>query len=161
MTETGIHLASPKFRTRELLGEVDWPILVLFMGLCVVTGAIQTTGFGAKAVASLERAAVDPGTPAMLAIAAALLSNVVNNAAAVMLLQQFVDVAHASAAYALALASSFGGSMLLAGSVANLIVAEKARSLGVRLGFRDYARIGVPTTLVAMAGLLFWLVWAG
>ena len=44
LAAAAIHLASPKFRTEELLGLVDWPILVLFMGLFVVTGAFQSTG---------------------------------------------------------------------------------------------------------------------
>lgn len=159
LTAAGIHLASPKFRTRDLLGEVDWPILVLFMGLFVVTGAFEATGYGAQAVAALARGGIDLGAPETLAVAAAGLSNVVNNAAAVMLLLQVVDVAHAPAAYVLALASSFGGSLLLVGSVANLIVAEQARALGVEVGFRDYARLGVPSTLAALAGLLVWIGW--
>lgn len=161
LTAAGIHLASPKFRTRDLLAEVDWPILVLFMGLFVVTGAFAMTGDGGQAVAALARVGVDLGAPATLAVASALLSNLVNNAAAVMLLLQVVDVSHPSTAYALSLASSFGGSMLLVGSVANLIVVEQARVLGVRIGFGDYARLGVPSGLAALAGLLLWLAWAG
>ena len=50
LAAAGIHLASPKFRTDELLAFVDWPILVLFMGLFVVTGAFQSTGYGDHAV---------------------------------------------------------------------------------------------------------------
>jgi Na+/H+ antiporter NhaD/arsenite permease-like protein len=160
LTAAAIHLASPKFRTRDLLGEVDWPILVLFMGLFVVTGAFEAAGYGARAVAALARSGIDLGAPETLAVAAAGLSNVVNNAAAVMLLLQVVDAANAPAAYVLALASSFGGSLLLVGSVANLIVAEQARALGVEIGFRDYARLGVPSTLAALAGLLVWIGWA-
>ena len=37
LAAAGIHLASPRFRTDELLKLVEWPILVLFMGLFVVT----------------------------------------------------------------------------------------------------------------------------
>ena len=50
LAAAGIHLASTKFRTDDLLRLVDWPILVLFMGLFVVTGAFQSTGCGDQAV---------------------------------------------------------------------------------------------------------------
>src|ERR1017187_7042088 len=50
LAAAGIHLASPKFRTEDLLGLVEWPILVLFMGLFVVTGSFQATGYGDQAV---------------------------------------------------------------------------------------------------------------
>ena len=50
LTAAGIHLASRKFRTEDMLNLVDWPILVLFMALFVVTGAFQATGCGDQAV---------------------------------------------------------------------------------------------------------------
>src|ERR1019366_4657124 len=43
LAAAGIHLASTKFRTEDLLGLVEWPILVLFIGLFVVAGAFQST----------------------------------------------------------------------------------------------------------------------
>ena len=48
LTAAGIHLASPKFRTEDLLGLVDWPILVLFIGLFIVTGGFVATGLGPR-----------------------------------------------------------------------------------------------------------------
>ena len=158
LTAAGIHLASPKYRTQDLLNEVDWSILVMFMGLFVVTGAFEATGYGSQAVAWLGRAGVDLGAPAPLAVVAATLSNLVNNAAAVMLLLQVDAVHHEPAAYVLALANSFGGSMLIVGSVSNMIVVQQARALGIAISFADFARLGVPVTLAAMAGLLGW-VW--
>jgi len=56
LTAAGIHLASTKFRTEDLLASVDWSILVLFMGLFVVTGAFQATGYGDQAVRWLAHA---------------------------------------------------------------------------------------------------------
>jgi Na+/H+ antiporter NhaD/arsenite permease-like protein len=57
----------------------------------------------------------------------------------------------------LALANSFGGSLIITGSVANIIVVQQARELGITISFRDFARLGVPVTLAAMAGLLAWV----
>ena len=158
LTAAGVHLASRKFRTEELLGLVDWPILVLFMGLFVVTGAFQSTGYGDDAVHWLARSGFSLDKPANLALTAAVLSNVINNSAAVMLLLKVVNLSHASLAYTLALANSFGGSLFIVGSVANIIVVQQARELGINISFRDFARLGVPVTLTALGGLIAWVL---
>lgn len=161
LTAAGIHLASPKFRTEDLLKEVDWSILVLFMGLFVVTGAFQATGYGEQAVQWLAQAGLNLHSPTMLALVTAVLSNLINNSAAVLLLVKVVDVTHPTTAYVLALANSFGGSLIILGSVANIIVVQQARDLGINISFRDFARLGVPVTLAALAGLLAWVALMG
>jgi Na+/H+ antiporter NhaD/arsenite permease-like protein len=50
-----------------------------------------------------------------------------------------------------AMSSTFAGNLLLIGSIANLIVAERAEQRGVRIGFGEYSRIGVPVTLLTIA----------
>ncbi len=60
-------------------------------------------------------------------------------------------------AYVLALANSFGGSLILIGSVSNIIVAQQAREIGVTISFREFARLGVPVTIVAVGGLVAWV----
>jgi Na+/H+ antiporter NhaD/arsenite permease-like protein len=157
LTAAGIHLASPKFRTEDLLGLVDWPILVLFMGLFVVTGAFQTTGAGQDAVQWLARIGLNLHALPILAVVTAAFSNLINNSAAVMLLVKLTDVTHPPVAYVLALANSFGGSLIILGSVSNIIVVQQARELGINISFRDFARLGVPVTLAAMVGLLAWV----
>jgi Na+/H+ antiporter NhaD/arsenite permease-like protein len=157
LTAAGIHLASRKFRTEDLLGLVDWQILILFMGLFVVTGAFQTTGCGVQAVQWLAHAGLNLHSASMLAGVTALLSNLIGNSATVMLLLKAVNVAQPPTAYVLALANSFGGSLTLLGSVSNIIVAQQAREQGIEISFRDFARLGVPVTLAAMAGLLVWI----
>jgi len=157
LAAAGIHLASPKFRTDQLLGLVEWPILVLFMGLFVVTGVFQSTGYGDQAVQWLAHSGFNLNRPVNLALTTAGLSNLINNSAAVMLLLKVVDPTHAPTGYVLALANSFGGSLFIVGSVANIIVVQQARDLGVNISFRDFARLGIPVTLAALAGLLAWV----
>lgn len=161
LAAAGIHLASPKFRTEQLLGLVDWPILVLFMGLFVVTGTFQSTGYGDQAAQWLAHSGFNLNRPVNLALTTAVLSNLINNSAAVMLLLKVVDPGHAPTAYILALANSFGGSLCIVGSVANIIVVQQARDLGVKISFRDFARLGVPVTLAALAGLVVWVAVVG
>jgi Na+/H+ antiporter NhaD/arsenite permease-like protein len=156
LAAAGIHLASTKFRTDDLLGLVDWPVLILFMGLFVVTGSFQSTGYGEDAAHWLAQAGFNLNAPHTLILTTAALSNLINNSAAVMLLVKVIDLSHPTAAYILALANSFGGSLILIGSVANIIVVQQARELGLDIGFRDFARLGVPVTLAALGGLLLW-----
>jgi Na+/H+ antiporter NhaD/arsenite permease-like protein len=157
LTAAAIHLASPKYHTDDLLGLVDWSILVLFMGLFVVTGAFQATGYGDQAVQWLARGGLNLQSPSILAVVAVALSNLIGNSAAVLLLVKVVNVGHPATAYVLALANSFGGSLIILGSVSNIIVCQQARELGINISFRDFARLGVPVTLAAMAGLLAWV----
>ncbi len=157
MTAAAIHLASPKFRTGDLLRLVDWPILVLFMGLFVVTGAFQATGYGDQAVQWLAYGGLQLQSLPVLALVTAALSNLINNSAAVMLLLKVAHITEPPAAYVLALANSFGGSLIIVGSVSNIIVVQQARELGISISFRDFARLGIPVTLAALAGLIGWI----
>ena len=154
LAAAGIHLASTKFHTDDLLGLVDWPILVLFMGLFVVAGAFQSTGYGDDAIHWLARGGFDLNAPGNLTLATAALSNLIGNSAAVMLLLKVVNLAVPATPYILALANSFGGSLIIIGSVSNIIVVQQARQMGINISFWDFARLGIPVTLAALAGLL-------
>jgi Na+/H+ antiporter NhaD/arsenite permease-like protein len=148
----------------EAIERVDWDLLLLFSSLFVVMRGLQVTGavelFNGHALAlarhsnQLEAAGVISG--AML-----VLSSLVSNVPAVMLWRDAVTALPDARTMwlVLAMSSTLAGNFLLIGSVANLIVAEKAHSHGVRIGFFEYARIGVPVTLLSIAwGLLVLVV---
>jgi Na+/H+ antiporter NhaD/arsenite permease-like protein len=158
LAAAGIHLASAKFKTDDLLGLVDWSILVFFMGLFVVAGAYQSTGCGAQAVQWLTQSRFDLNTTANLILATAGLSNLIGNSAAVMLLLKVLNLAQPSVPFILALGNSFAGNLMLIGAVSNIIVAQKAREMGIKIGFWDFARLGIPVTLVSLAGLFVWAI---
>jgi len=157
LAAAGIHLASTKFRTEDLLGLVEWQILVLFMGLFVVAGAFQSTGYGDEGIHWLARGGFDLNAPGQLTLTTAALSNLVGNSATVMLLLKVVNLSAPTTAYILAVANSFGGSLIIIGSVSNIIVVQQARQMGITISFWDFARLGVPVTLAALAGLLGWV----
>ena len=58
---------------------------------------------------------------------------------------------------ALAMASTLAGNLTLVGSVANLLVVESARRLGVKVGFWAYLRVGLPVTLATLLLGVLWL----
>jgi Na+/H+ antiporter NhaD/arsenite permease-like protein len=49
------------------------------------------------------------------------------------------------------MSSTLAGNLILIGSMANPIVAERAAARGVVLGFVEYARVGVPRALLSIA----------
>jgi len=58
----------------------------------------------------------------------------------------------------LALATTFAGNLTIVGSVANMIVVESARD-HIQVGFWDYARFGIPiTVLTTAAGVIVLLI---
>ena len=95
--------------------------------------------------------------PELLFGATVLLSNLVSNVPAVMLLLPVAT--HPLAGLILALASTLAGNLLLVGSIANLIVADAALRQGLRLDWRMHARVGIPVTLATLiitAGYFGW-----
>lgn len=155
----GVVLTSRRMHTREILSLVDWHLLALFIGLFVVVRGFEISGWTQAARDALAAAGADLTTPGVLVPGVALLGNLVGNVPAVMLMLPFVGREPATG-YALALASTFAGNAVLVGSIANLIVAEQAERLGVRIGFRDHLRLGLPVTLIsltlAVTAIAFW-----
>jgi Na+/H+ antiporter NhaD/arsenite permease-like protein len=152
----GVLLFSQKLSSRKMLGLVDWHLLVLFAGLFIVNGALSETGAPQVAVDALRRHGVDLTRAGPLFLATAVLSNVVSNVPSVMLLLPTARAA-AGGGETLALASTLAGNLLLAGSIANLIVADQAAQLGVKLDWREHAKVGVPVTLGTLAIAWGWL----
>jgi Na+/H+ antiporter NhaD/arsenite permease-like protein len=149
LTGAGVLLMSRKLHSRNMLGLVDWELLVLFMGLFVVNHALQQTGLPARVMADLAASGVSLQHPGPLFAATFVLSNIVSNVPAVMLL--LPGAMHPLAGVTLALVSTLAGNLFVVGSIANIIVVDAAARRGVRIGWRSHARVGVPVTLVTLA----------
>ncbi|WP_077037321.1 anion transporter [Pelomonas sp. KK5] len=157
LTVAGILLLSRKLQSSRTLGLVDWELLVLFMGLFVVNDALQRTGLPAQLVADSTKLGLHLDHPAPLFGAAFVLSNLVSNVPAVMLLLPVAH--HPLAGTLLALASTFAGNLFIVGSIANIIVVDAAKRRGVIIDWRQHARIGVPVTMATMAVAALFLWW--
>lgn len=153
----GLLLVSRRLSTREMLAAVDWHLLVLFGGLFVVTGALSASDFTAQAVAQLQTAGLDFADPLLLGAVALAGSNTVGNVPLVILLLAALPDLGAPALYALAVLSTFAGNFLIIGSLANLIVVERARREGVTISFSDHLRAGIPMTLATLGLAALWL----
>ena len=152
-------LLSRRFHSSHVMGFVDWQLLVLFMGLFVVNHAFEQTGLAAQAVAALAAQGVHLGDTAPLFTAGLVLSNLVSNVPAVMLLLPHVQGPDAATAgLTLALVSTFAGNLLLVGSIANLIVVDLAAQQGIAIDWKTHARTGLPVTLLTL-GVGWWWLW--
>lgn len=146
-----------RIRPSKLL-TIDWELLAFFAGLFIVTGAIEVTGLSKQlfeAVAPLIRG----GVPA-LSLTTGLLSNVVSNVPAVLLLRPEIgSLPNAQQAWlTLAMSSTLAGNLTLLGSAATLIVAEVAAGRGVKLGFMAYLKAGIPITILTLIVGILWLM---
>ena len=154
----GVLLLSRRLHSSHVMGLVDWPLLVLFVGLFVVNHAFESTGLAAQAVALLAAQGVHLADPGPLFVAGVGLSNLVSNVPAVMLLLPHLK--SEAAGVTLALVSTFAGNLLLVGSIANLIVVDLAQKHGIRIDWRMHARVGIPVTLLTLAVVWTWLCWS-
>lgn len=151
----GVLLLSRRLHSRDMLGQVDWLLLVLFTSLFVINRALQETGLPAQAVAFLVARGLDPHAAGPLMVASVLLSNLISNVPAVMLLLPLTE--GQAGGTRLALSSTLAGNLILMGSIANLIVAEVAARHGEPIGWTAHARIGIPVTLSSLAVMMFFL----
>jgi Na+/H+ antiporter NhaD/arsenite permease-like protein len=144
----------------RLYEEVDWGLLVFFVGLFIVVGGAERAGITDRLLQVAQRWNLQQ--PAVFTAAVAVLSNAVSNVPAVMLLKSVVPgFADPHTAWLLlAMASTLAGNLTITGSVANIIVVETARP-EVRIGFRDYLRAGVPVTAATLLVGWLWVTRAG
>ena len=155
LTAAGVLLMSRKLHSNKMLGLVDWELLVLFIGLFVVNHALQRTGLIAKAVDDLATLGVDLHQPGALFVGTFLLSNIVSNVPAVMLLLPLAQQPWAGPL--LALVSTLAGNLLIVGSIANIIVVDNAARRGIHIDWHRHARVGVPVTLATLTITAVWL----
>jgi Na+/H+ antiporter NhaD/arsenite permease-like protein len=159
LAAAGILLCSRRMRSREMLGLIDWQLLVLFISLFVVNHALSASGSSGGLVHLLERAGIRIGDPAWLFGLSVILSNLVSNVPAVMLL--LPSASGALDGQVLALASTLAGNLLIVGSIANIIVVDQAGRVGIKIGWKEHARVGVPVTLFTLAIAAAWLALVG
>lgn len=142
---------------RRLYDEVDWGLLVFFVGLFIIVGGADRAGLTAQLLRPIETWNLHR-IPIFVS-STAVLSNVVSNVPAVMLLRTVVPgfPDPRMGWFALAMASTLAGNLTITGSVANIIVVERAAAEGVHVGFRDYFRVGAPLTVATLVLGSLWL----
>jgi Na+/H+ antiporter NhaD/arsenite permease-like protein len=150
-------LLTRRLKPERVYREIDWALLLLFAGLFVVVRGVEQALLTPEVLRAAEHLALDE--PAVLAVTGAALSNIVSNVPAVLVLKPFVAaLAHPGRAWlVLAMASTLAGNLTIVGSIANLIVVERARRQRVEIDFWTYLKLGLPVTLLTIAIGVWWM----
>ncbi len=143
-------LITRRVKPERVLKQVDWNLLVLFSGLFILTEATQKLNV-------LQAFTGWVGTPAGLLGTIAILSNIISNVPAVLLVEPLIGREDTRAWLLLAAGSTLAGNLTLFGAVANLIVVEAAAKLGYKLSFWEHLRFGLPLTAITLLMAYFWI----
>lgn len=146
-----------RVKSTRVYSEIDWSLLLMFAGLFVITAGAERTLLTRHVLATVGQLHLDD-VPILTVITAAL-SNLVSNVPAVLVIRPFMtSLSDPGRAWlTVAMASTLAGNLTLLGSVANLIVAEKAAQRGISISFAAYFRVGAPVTLCTLAIGVAWL----
>ncbi len=153
-------LVTRRVKPEKVYHEVDWALLALFAGLFVVVAGVEKTALEEDLLRLASHFRL--GNVWVLSGFSALLSNLVSNVPAVLVFRPLVDhLPYPRQGWpTLAMSSTLAGNLTILGSVANLIVVQRARHQ-VKITFWEYAYTGVPLTLLTLAVGAAWLQWHG
>jgi len=149
-------LLTRRVKPERIYREIDFSLLMLFVGLFVVIAGIEKTSFERELPQLTARFQLEK--PAVLTAFTAALSNLVSNVPAVLLFKPMVPhLGDPKRTWLLlAMASTLAGNLTILGSVANLIVVERCRRQAP-ISFREYLKAGVPITVLTLGVGLAWL----
>jgi Na+/H+ antiporter NhaD/arsenite permease-like protein len=140
----------------HIYNQVDWSLLILFIGLFLIIGAVEASGIAAQMLAFADRLKIQ--NVWIFSGVVVAFSNLVSNVPAVMLLKGFVPQFSDPRQFwlLLSLVSTLAGNLTITGSVANIIVIEKART-ETHVSFKDYLRVGIPITFATVLVGILWI----
>ena len=148
----------------QIWRHVDWSLLLFFAGLFVVVEGLVRTGAPDALFAASPLWAAEPGLAQTLRAASIFLigSNVVSNVPFILVVREQLALAPdpKAAWQLLAMSATFAGNLTLMGSVANIIVAQRARALG-GLSFWSHLRVGLPLALISTLLAALWMACLG
>ncbi|MGZ8213652.1 MAG: SLC13 family permease, partial [Methylosarcina sp.] len=128
----------------QLLKSLDWPTLLFFAAMFVLTASVWQTGVLQTWVANLR---IDVSSlPAILLISATL-SQLISNVPLVTLYLPLLPP-DAETFMALAAGSTIAGNFLILGAASNVIIVQHAEKHKATLGFFEFARLGIPLGLL-------------
>lgn len=156
-------LVSRSVESEKLIRRVDGDLLLLLIGLFIVNAAVAATGLPQQLLSALGDIGLDLNQPLSMLVVMSVLSNIVGNNPAVMLVEPFIrNAAHPEAlGAAIALGTGFSSNAVIFGSLAGIIVAEQGGRRGIVVGFAEFARAGVPVALATLLLAAGWIVWLG
>lgn len=156
----GILLLNRRLSSEDVLKEVDYNLLILIVSLFVVNQAMANTGIPQELLADLKSLGLNLNEPLSLFFSSAVLSNIVGNNPAVMLLTPYLHADGNAAALgaSLVLGTGFSSNLIVFGSLAGIIAVEQSNKHGVSISFWEFSRAGVPVALSCLVMAMFWVM---
>jgi Na+/H+ antiporter NhaD/arsenite permease-like protein len=150
-------LLTRRIKSEKVYAEIDWTLLLMFAGLFIVVAGLEHSVLSPEVIGAVSHLHLER-TPVLSGITA-ILSNIVSNVPAVLVLKPFIAQLQSQqlAWLTVAMASTLAGNFTLVGSVANLIVVQRARAQNVEIGFWEYFKIGAPLTALTIGAGVLWL----
>jgi len=136
---------------RTLVAKVDWSIILFFVGLFVVLAGVRASGLSAAIQDAFSSGfGGQSGGLVWLTGLSALLSNLISNVPAVLLLAEVVPAGSTQLWLALAASSTLAGNATILGAACNVIVVQIAARDGVEVSMKQFVRAGLPVTAVTL-----------
>lgn len=144
-------------RTVLRFGLIPWRLVLLVQGLVLVVAGAGELGLDRVLASAAGSSSSLAGLLRMAGVGAAS-SNAVNNLPAYLALERAVPAEDIDRLLALLVGVNVGPLVLLWGSLATLLWRDRCQALGVRIGAREFAvvgLVGVPCVLVSTAAALW------
>jgi Na+/H+ antiporter NhaD/arsenite permease-like protein len=151
----GCLLLSRQMASQTMLSFIDWQLLILFIGLFIVNRSFLSANVVASIPHFLESYNLHLEKPSFLMLISLVLSNIVSNVPAVMLILPFIKTNLGGSL--LALSSTLAGNLFIVGSIANLIVISQAAKFDIKIDWKMHMRIGFPVTLISFIIMAIWI----
>jgi Na+/H+ antiporter NhaD/arsenite permease-like protein len=142
----------------SVLRNLDWPTLVFFAAMFILMESVWQTGFFQ---AFIDQSAVS-SVPVILGLSI-IISQFISNVPFVALFQPMILQAGGTTAQLMALAagSTLAGNLTILGAASNVIIIQNAEKEGETLTFLEFARVGIPLTIVQVMIFAGWLAVMG
>lgn len=158
LAASAILLITRRIKPERVFLEVDFSLLIFFACLFIISH--QTNYLLTSSVKISDLQFFSENRIINISIVASVLSNIISNVPAVLMLSPIIKemINPEKIWLTLALSSTFAGNLTLLGSVANLIVVEMARKRGVNIKFTEYLKSGVIITIISLVFGVTWLI---
>lgn len=152
-------LLNRRISSADVMKHVDGELILLLGGLFVVNAALAATGLPQQAIGHLADWGLNLKDPLALFVAISVLSDVVGNNPAVLLVMPYIQSSDPELiGAAMALGTGFASNVVVFGSLAGIIVAEQAARRGSPISLLEFSRAGVPVSLATMLIAAGWLL---
>ena len=159
LAAAAILLLNRRISSSNVLKHVDGDLFILLGGLFVVNAAFAKTGLPQQAMGDLLRLGIDLQHPLTLLATLSVLSDIVGNNPAVLLVIPYLGTANPEiTGAAMALGTGLASNIVIFGSLAGIIVVEQAGRRGVRISLAEFSRAGVPVSLISLAIAAVWIL---